>query len=76
MNKNDLKKYIEYCADNALKELSLKPNWHISTNPLPYMDDVVGSIQADFFSSRVTDYTKELQGSWDQVDYSKWVTHV
>ena len=72
MSGNDLKKYVEYCADNALKELGMKPNWNVTTNPLPYMDDVVSSIQADFFSSRVTDYTKEIQGSWDQIDYSKW----
>ena len=70
--KDDLKKYVEYCADNALKELGMKPNWNVLVNPLPYMDDVVGSIQADFFSSRVTDYTKEIEGSWDKVDFSKW----
>ena len=68
----DLKLYIEYCADNALKELGLKPNYHIPTNPLPYMDDVVGTVQTDFFSSRVTEYTKQVQGSWDQIDYTSW----
>lgn len=72
MSKEDLKRYVEYCADNALKELSLKPNYNISANPLPYMDDVVGAIQTDFFAGRVTEYTKQVQGSWDQIDYSKW----
>lgn len=72
ISKDNLKKYVEYCADNSLKELSLKPNWNITTNPLPYMDDVVGAIQTDFFSGRVTEYTKQVQGSWGDIDYSKW----
>lgn len=72
MDKNDLKKYVEYCADNALKEMGMKPNYNIESNPLPYMDDVVGSIQADFFSARVTDYTKAVEGSWDQISYDNW----
>ena len=72
MTKDDLNRYIEYCADNALKELGMKPNWDTTSNPLPYMDDVVGAIQADFFSSRVTEYTKQLEGTWDQVSYDKW----
>jgi len=72
MNAADLKKYIEYCGDNALKELGMKPNWNISSNPLPFMDDVVGTVLQDFFSGRVTEYTKQLQGTWAEVDYSKW----
>lgn len=72
MSKDDLKRYVEYCADNALKELGMKANWNIPSNPLPYMDDAVGSIQADFFATRVTDYTKQLQGSWDLIDYTQW----
>lgn len=72
MDKDELKKYVEYCADNALKELGMKANYNIAKNPLPYMDDVVGSIQADFFSARVTDYTKAVQGSWDQISYDNW----
>jgi len=72
MSKDDLKRYVEYCGDNALKELGMKPNWNIAKNPLPYMDDVVGALQTDFFSGRVTDYTKSVQGSWDGIDYSNW----
>ena len=72
ISSDDLKRYVEYCADNALKELGMKANYNISKNPLPYMDDVVGTIQADFFAARVTDYTKQVQGEWDQIDYSNW----
>lgn len=74
MDKDDLKRYVEYCADNALKELGMKPNYDIATNPLPYMDDVVGVIQTDFFAGRVTEYTKQIQGSWDQITYTHWET--
>lgn len=72
MHKDDLKRYVEFCADNALKELGMKANYGIVKNPLPYMDDVVGTIQADFFATRVTDYTKQIQGEWDLIDYSQW----
>ena len=36
------------------------------------MDDVVGTIQTDFFSGTVTEYTKAVQGSWDSINYDKW----
>jgi len=72
MSKDDLKQYVNYCADNALKELGMKPNWNVSKNPLPFMDDVVGTIHADFFSSRVTDYTKQIQGNWGDISYERW----
>ena len=64
MNPNDLKRYVEFCADNALKELGLKANWDVKENPLPYMDDVVGVTLTDFFSGTVTEYSKQLQGNW------------
>jgi ribonucleoside-diphosphate reductase beta chain len=72
MDKDELKRYVEYCADNALKELGMKANYGITKNPLPFMDDVVGSVLTDFFSGRVTGYTKATKGSWDQIDYSRW----
>lgn len=72
MDKEELKRYAEYCGDNALKEMGMKPNWNIVVNPLPYMDDAVGTVLTDFFSGRVTDYTKQVQGSWDQVTFDNW----
>lgn len=72
ISKESLKRYVEYCADNSLKELGMKANYGITKNPLPFMDDVVGTIQTDFFSGRVTEYTKQVQGSWDSVSYDKW----
>lgn len=69
---SDLKRYVQYRGDIALKELGLKSNWHTSVNPLPYMDDVVGTILTDFFSGRVTAYSKSVEGDWSAIDYSKW----
>lgn len=72
MPNSDLKAYVEYRADIALKELGMKENYGRRINPLGYMDDVVGTILTDFFSGSVTEYTKAVQGSWDQIDYSNW----
>ena len=66
------KRYVEYMADNALKELGMKPNWNIAANPLPYMDDVVGTVLTDFFSGTVTEYSKSVEGSWGDIEYDKW----
>lgn len=70
---SDLKRYIQYRGDIALKELGMKSNWNTTVNPLPYMDDVVGTILTDFFSGRVTAYSKAVEGDWSQIDYSKWM---
>jgi|WetSurMetagenome_2_1015567.scaffolds.fasta_scaffold35042_2 ribonucleoside-diphosphate reductase beta chain len=72
MSKDDLKSYIEYRGDIALKELGMKPNWNIAANPLPYMDDVVGTVLTDFFSGTVTEYSKSVEGSWGDIEYDKW----
>jgi ribonucleoside-diphosphate reductase beta chain len=69
------KRYVEYRGDIALKELGMKPNWNIETNPLPFMDDVVGLQLTDFFSGNVTEYSKEVEGNWGDIDYSKWVNN-
>lgn len=62
-----IKMYVEYMADNALKELGMKPNWDIQSNPLPFMDDITAPILADFFSSKVTEYSKSLEGNWEDL---------
>lgn len=72
MSKNELKRYVEYCADNALLELGMKTNWGIKKNPLPYMDDILGTVQTDFFSGRVTEYTKQIQGNWSDIKFNNW----
>lgn len=68
------KRYVEYMADNALSELGMQRNWNTTTNPLPYMDDVVGVQLTDFFSGSVTEYSKTVEGDWSDIKYDHWIT--
>ena len=36
------------------------------------MDDVVGTVLTDFFSGRVTTYSKSVEGDWGDITYDKW----
>jgi len=69
------KRYIEYMADNALSELGMKKNWDTPVNPIPFMDDITGTVVTDFFSGNVTEYSKTVQGDWGNIDYTKWTTN-
>lgn len=72
MSNSDLKRYIEYRADIALLELGMKKNYGTTVNPLPFMDDVVGTVLTDFFSGSITEYSKEVEGSWSDIQYTHW----
>ena len=74
MSNESLKRYAEYRADIALNELGMKKNYGTTTNPLAYMDDVVGTVLTDFFAGSVTEYSKNIEGSWGDIDYTKWTT--
>jgi ribonucleoside-diphosphate reductase beta chain len=74
MSREELKAYVEYCADNALKNMGMKANYGSTKNPLPYMDDVLSAVQVDFFSGRETGYTKQVQGNWEDIKYDHWKT--
>ena len=67
------KRYVEYMADNALSELGMKKNWNTIVNPIPEMDDIVGTTLTDFFSSSVTEYSKTVTGSWSDIRYTHWI---
>lgn len=67
ISNESLKRYVEYMADNALSELGMKRNWGTTTNPLPFMDDAMGLVLTDFFSGSVTEYSKQLQGTWEEL---------
>jgi ribonucleoside-diphosphate reductase beta chain len=64
--KDDVKNYIKYLADIRLKQIGLKPNFKITKNPLPWMEDLINSVEhANFFEVRPTSYSKaNLTGSW------------
>ena len=72
MNKEQVKQYIRYIADQRLKLIGFKPNWNIPSNPLPFMEDIVGVTLTNFFEGKATEYTKgALTGSWDDVRKNK-----
>ena len=57
------KQYVKYQADQALKELGMKPNFGVTVNPFPFMEEVTGTILTDFFSGKVTAYSRKMIGS-------------
>ena len=63
IDKDDCKEYIKFQADEALKELGMKANYNIKKNPFPFMDEVTGTILTDFFSGKVTSYSRKMLGS-------------
>lgn len=68
MDNEEVKEYIRYIADQRLKLIGFKPNWHVAYNPLPFMEDLTGTVLTNFFEGKVTEYTKgSLTGSWKEV---------
>ena len=66
LSAEEVKQYVRFIADRRLTQLGLKPNWNIETNPLPWMEWVLGgSSFKNFFEGRVTDYSADnLSGDW------------
>lgn len=69
MDKEKVKDYVKYIADQRLKLIGFKPNWGIEENPLPFMDEVTENlVLTNFFEGRATEYAKNaLVGSWEEV---------
>jgi ribonucleoside-diphosphate reductase beta chain len=63
-----VKQYIRYIADNRLKQLELEPMYNILKNPLPYMDDMLNSLEhTNFFENRATEYSRAAtKGTWEE----------
>jgi ribonucleoside-diphosphate reductase beta chain len=64
----DVKKYIRYIADNRLDQLKMTPMYNIGKNPLPYMDDMLNSLEhTNFFENRATEYSRAAtKGTWEE----------
>lgn len=68
MDKEVVKQYIRYIADQRLKLIGFKANWNIKTNPLPFMEELTNTVLTNFFEGKVTEYTKgSLTGSWEEL---------
>ena len=68
LDAKSVKKYIRYIADNRLNQLGVDPIYNVGKNPLPYMDEMLNSLEhANFFESRATEYSRAAtQGTWDE----------
>jgi ribonucleoside-diphosphate reductase beta chain len=67
MDNDTCKQYIRYQADEALKEMGMKPNYNVSSNPYSFMDEVTGTVLTDFFSGKVTAYSRKMVGTRDDL---------
>lgn len=69
----EVKQYVRYVADTRLLQLGLKPNFKVKDNPLPWLADMLNSVEhGNFFETRVTEYNRvALTGSWDDLWESK-----
>lgn len=64
----EVKQYIRYIADRRLMQLGLKEIYLVDNNPLPWVDEIVNGVEhANFFESRVTEYSKAATtGTWEE----------
>ena len=63
----EVKDYIRFIADRRLTQLGLHPLYHVVSNPLPWVDEMVNAVEhANFFENRSTEYSKaSTTGSWE-----------
>ena len=69
MTSGDIKRYIRYIADRRMQQLGLEPLYHVSSNPLPWLDEMLNAPEhTNFFENRATEYAKAAtKGTWDEV---------
>lgn len=69
----EVKQYIRYITDRRLRALSLKSEYHIKKNPLPWVEEMINApSHTNFFESRSTDYAKGAKtGGWADV-WGNW----
>ncbi len=67
LNADEVKRYFRYIADRRLAQLGMNPIFHIESNPLPWLDDMLNAVEhANFFENRSTEYSRaSTQGSWE-----------
>jgi ribonucleoside-diphosphate reductase beta chain len=48
-------------------QLGLNPLFHVSRNPLPWLDDMLNAVEhANFFENRATEYSRaSTLGTWE-----------
>lgn len=65
----EVKKYIRYIADRRLIGLGLKGIYKVKTNPLPWVEEILGAPEhTNFFEQKATAYSKgSMTGSFGDV---------
>ena len=68
LNAGQVKTYIRFIADRRLTQLGLDPLYHIESNPLPWLDDMLNAVEhANFFENRSTEYSRaSTAGTWEE----------
>ncbi|MBS0964870.1 ribonucleotide-diphosphate reductase subunit beta [Acetobacter okinawensis] len=63
-----VKTYIHFIADRRLTQLGLDPVYNTTTNPLPWLDDMLNAVEhANFFENRSTEYSRaSTMGTWEE----------
>jgi ribonucleoside-diphosphate reductase beta chain len=63
-----VKQYIRFIGDRRLTQLGLQPIYRTTTNPLPWMDEILNGVEhTNFFENRVTEYSKAATlGTWEE----------
>lgn len=65
----EVKQYIRYIADRRLIGCGLKGIFKVKTNPLPWVEEILGAPEhSNFFEGKATAYSKgSTTGSWSKV---------
>jgi ribonucleoside-diphosphate reductase beta chain len=68
LDAREVKSYIRFIADRRLIQLGLNPLFHVSRNPLPWLDDMLNAVEhANFFENRSTEYSRaSTVGTWEE----------
>ena len=68
LDADQVKRYIRFIADRRLAQLGLDPLYHVESNPLPWLDDLLNAVEhANFFENRSTEYSRaSTGGTWEE----------
>lgn len=68
----EMKEYVRYIADIRLGQLGFKPNWNISKNPIPWVDELMVDSLSNFFERSVMYDATAIEGSYSDNVYGKY----
>jgi len=66
MTAEEGKLYIRYIGDYRMIQMGFKPQYGITENPLPFVEEVTGNVLTNFFEVTGVEYSKSsLAGEWE-----------